>query len=325
MQRGQVKGTRMFGNRTYSKVPYQQLFEECYRNLEIKGRAEETLRTYKNHHKYFMEFLCYHTKSREPSADVITLQLLEDYILYLQNVRKTFNNTTINSYLKNVSPVIKYGVKRGYIHDDFPIPFRKVQEKIKEIYTQEELQSLLIRPKGNNFVAIRDWAIVWVLASTGVRSKELRCLKIKGVDLYNRSMTANHTKNRKARYLPISTSLLEVLEDYLRIRGGEGEDYLFPTVFGEIMSSSSLSKQIQRYCNNRGVEKTSLHLFRHTFITNSVNANVNPVLLQRVTGHSSMRELSRYYNSQLKDVVAVIDDIAPTLNRKESLFKKYKR
>ena len=322
MQRGTVKGTRLFGNRTYSKVPYEQLFEEFIRASEIKGRAEETLRTYRNHHKYFMEFLKHHTRSRKPMADVITPELIDNYIEYLEKVKNHCNNTTINSYLKNVSPVIKYGVKKGYIYNDFLIPFRKEQEKFKEIYSPDELQTLLVRPKGNNFVSIRDWAIVWVLASTGVRSKELRCLKIKGVDLYNRSITAVHTKNRKARYLPISSSLLEVLNDYLSIRGGEGEDYLFPTVYGEMMSSSSLSKQIQRYCNNRGVDKTSLHLFRHTFITNSVNANVSPLLLQRVTGHSSMRELSRYYNSQLKDVVNIIDDIAPKLNKRESLFKK---
>lgn len=180
----------------------------------IKGRSEDILKTYKHHYKYFLDFLCYYTKSNRPTADIVNLKTMEDYIRYLQDVRGITNNITINSYMQNVSPVIKSGFKKGYINFDFKIPFIKVQEMFKEIYTKGELQELLLRPRTNNFVDIRDWGIIWTLSSTGIRAKELRNSQVKVVDLYNRCIAVNKIKNRKARYLPISISLCEVLEEY---------------------------------------------------------------------------------------------------------------
>lgn len=53
-----------------------------------------------------------------------------------------------------------------------------------------------------------------------------------------------------------------------------------------------------------------------------MNKNVSPLILQRITGHSTMRELSRYYNAKTTDLVSVIDEVAPKTSKKESYFKK---
>ncbi|MGH4138299.1 tyrosine-type recombinase/integrase [Clostridium sp.] len=223
--------------------------------------------------------------------------------------------------MHNVSPTIKYAVKKGYIRD-FEMPQVKYQETFKEIYTQEELTELLSKPKKTDFINIRTWSMIWTFASTGLRATELRELRVKNVDMINRTITVNITKNKKARYLPISNSLSQVLLEYLEIRNGNSEDYLFPTVYGDILAQSSLQKCIKNYCNERGIEKCSLHLFRHTFITNAVNQNVSPLILQKITGHSTMKELNRYYNAKTIDMVNVIDFIAPKLKNKKSLFNK---
>ncbi|HBE9438108.1 TPA: tyrosine-type recombinase/integrase [Clostridioides difficile] len=88
-----------------------------------------------------------------------------------------------------------------------------------------------------------------------------------------------------------------------------------------MISPTALQKSIKKFINSRGVYKTSLHLSRHTFITNAVNKNVSPLILQRITGHSIMKELNRYYNSRIEDVVSVIDDLAPKSNKKKKYFK----
>lgn len=40
--------------------------------------------------------------------------------------------------------------------------------------------------------------------------------------MIDRVIACNYTKNKKARYLPISSSLYEILDDYLKLRQGEG-------------------------------------------------------------------------------------------------------
>jgi integrase/recombinase XerD len=312
------KGTQKFKNLNYrERKKWSELADEFIRKSQIKGLSQATIKSYETHIRYFSFYL-----DEDVFCDEITVETMEDYIVYIKEVRRVTNGNSINSYIRNLSPIIKYGIKKGYITEDFQIPTVKVQETHKEIYSEIELNSLLDKPKKRDFVEIRTWAIIWTFASTGIRARELRELKVSNVDLFNRVITVNQTKNKKVRVLPISHSLLEVLTEFMDIRDGEGDDYLFCSVYNTQLAMSSLQKCIKRYCNARGVKKTSLHLFRHTFITNAVNNNISPLILKKITGHSTMKELNRYYNAKITDIVGIIDFIAPSSKKKESYFKK---
>lgn len=322
MLKGDIKGKVKFKQNTKSNILYSELFQQYKRSCEIKGRSVNTIKTYQFHHNYFMEFLSHYFEHQKVYCSDINLKVLEEYIYYIKTVKEITNGVTINSYLHNISPVIKFGTEKGEVPKDFKIPFVKHQETFKEIYTQEELQTLLAKPKDISFTSIRTWAIIWLFASTGIRSSELRELKVGAVDLYNRTIVVNNTKNKKPRVLPISLSLGEVMEEYLELRDGEPDEYLFCSVYGGVMARTTLQKAIKLHCNQRGVDKTSLHLFRHTFITNAVNSNVSPLILKKITGHSTLKELNRYYNATTYDTVEIIDNIAPKLNNKVNKFKK---
>lgn len=321
MKIGEIKGNRLFTGGRTKVISYSELCEMYFKSLEVKGRAKETLITYKQHHKYFLKFLKEYSEKKNPTTDLINLECFEIYVRYMQEVKEINNHVTLNSYMQNISPLIKWGYERGYIKNDFKMPYLKTQEKFKEIYTEDELNTLLKSPHKKNFVDVRNWAIIWTLASTGIRAKELRNLKVGNVDLINRGITVNTTKNKKARVIPISTALYEVLTEYMEGRLGEHEDYLFPTVFNQMMERTTLQKHIKQYCNRRGVEKCGIHLFRHTFITLAVRTNISPLLLKRVTGHSTLKELNRYYQANVKDLLSVIDNITPGRTSKKNLFK----
>ncbi|WP_312654388.1 tyrosine-type recombinase/integrase [Proteiniclasticum sp.] len=316
MKKGISKGVQQFKSeqRRIEKT-FTEAYQEYMHTLKNKGRSEITIKTYANHMKYFSKFTGDNILCKD-----IREETLNKYIDYLSE--KGIKSTSINSYIQNISPIIKYCIKQGYIAKDFLTPYVKVQEEFKEILTEEELNVLLQKPRNKEFATVRTYTIVWVLASTGIRATELRNLKVKNVDILNRSIACNNTKNRKARYLPISNSLAEVLYEYLSQRQGEGEEYLFPTVYGDIMSRTTLQKSIYMYCKERGVAKRGIHIHRHTFITNSVNKNVSPLILKGITGHSTFKELNHYYNSSTTSMIEIIDDIAPNINQKKSQFKK---
>ena len=73
------------------------------------------------------------------------------------------------------------------------------------------------------------------------------------------------TKNRKQQIIPLSQSLAEILVGYLEIRGNNPDDYLFCNIYGEKGNIRSFEDLVAKYNHERGVEKTSIHLFRHTF------------------------------------------------------------
>ncbi|MBR0598097.1 tyrosine-type recombinase/integrase [Sinanaerobacter chloroacetimidivorans] len=316
MKRGDIKANRVTASKPIQNKSFKDLEEEFIRHAEIRNLSEWTIKSYKYHTQYFLEFA-----GEDLMCKDIGLEMIEGYILFMKEKKGISNPVTLNSYLQNISPIIKYGFKKRYILYQFVFPFVKGQETLKDIYSEEEMKALLETPNKKDFITIRTHTIIWVLASTGIRARELRELRNMNVDLINRAITVNQTKNKKPRRVPISKSLYDVLLYYIELRGGNEEDYLFPTVYNEILAMSSLQDSVKKYCNDRGVFKTSLHLFRHTFITNAVNQNVNPLILKRITGHSTMNQLNRYYNARTIDMVDVIDDIAPKTNRKKSYFK----
>ena len=69
-------------------------------------------------------------------------------------------------------------------------------------------------------------------------------------------------------------------------------------------------------------QRYSLHLFRHTFITESVKSGMPIVFLKRITGHSSFTQLNRYYQYNPTDLVDVVDEYNPleTLTIKRKVF-----
>ncbi len=202
-------------------------------------------------------------------------------------------------------------MKRGYIKDTITFTHMVEQEYIKEIYTKKELEILLKRPESKGFAEYRTWVIINMLLATGIRALELRQLRISDIDLNSAVITLGHAKNRKARIIPIPSSLISILFEYLQIRNGSSDEVLFCNIYGEPMKRTTLQISVTKYCKKRKVNKHSLHLFRHTFITLSINKGVSPILLKRITGHANFLMLNKYYSFNATDLVNVVDSINP--------------
>ena len=93
-------------------------------------------------------------------------------------------------------------------------------------------------------------------------------IKIGDIDFDNDTIILRKTKNKNQQLYPISTSLKLVLQEYLKYRKSTNEDYLFCTATGGQMNPDCIKSTITKYNKARGVSKTSIHLFRHTFAKN---------------------------------------------------------
>lgn len=310
MKKGEKVGKAQFKITDRKQKLFMEVVEEYAELCSRKNLSKYTIQGYKYVGSYFNDF---------NKNNLITTNSIIDYIEYLQSKDTKF--TTINSYVRKLTPILNYAYDMGY-YPKVKVIYVKGQKEIKEIYNNDELNLLLEKPKAKDFRTLRNWAMCWVFASTGIRRSELLNLKVGSVNLIERTLLLNKTKNKKARYVPISSSLFEVLEEYLQIRNGEIDDYLFPTVYNTQMATSTINKEMELYNLSRNVLKTGIHKYRHTFITNAVNGNVNILLLKRITGHQSTNVLNGYYNSKVSDTLEIIDTIAPKSETKKNKFKK---
>ena len=133
-----------------------------------------------------------------------------------------------------------------------------------------------------------------------------------------------HTKNKKSQVIPLCTELCGVLKEYMRIRSGVEDDFLFPTENGEQLKENALRCSVSRYTRRRGIQKTSVHAFRHTFARKYlVDCGGNAFTLQRLLGHSTLDMTKHYCAIFDADIAKNFDSFSPLekMNAKSTKIK----
>lgn len=277
-------------------MTFNDCFNKWIKFCKANNYAQQTITYYENTVHVFNKF---YDKQRRVSD--INEDLIQDYIIHLRE--SDVKDTTIKTYMGGLRTVLYYFMKCGWIVP-FKVTVPKTVKRIKDIYTDEELKRLLKKPnlKSCTFANYRNWVLVNYLIGTGQRENSIVNIKIKDIDLYNGVVKLTATKNKRETLLPLSDTLVNVLEEYLKYRKGTEEDYLFCSEFGEQMTSSGMISAIKRYNRSRGVNKTSIHLFRHTFATKWVRQNNDIVKLQHILCHADLKTTQNYLNVTLEDL-----------------------
>ena len=148
---------------------------------------------------------------------------------------------------------------------DIQLSHMAYQEHFKDVYTEDEIRKLLARPKTNKFNEYRTWVIVSVFLGTGIRSLELRSIRCKDVNLNEGYITLIHTKNKEPRVVPLSESLIIILQEYIVFYQKKFDDNVrrYATVKAELQKQNM--KQlivwecaIQRMQKNKSEENSIL-------------------------------------------------------------------
>ncbi len=224
----------------------------------------------------------------------ISINNVNNYILALKE-RDDINDISINTNLRGVRAILYYGMEHGYV-PKFKISQIRAEKKLKETYSEAEIEILIKKPniKKCSFAEFRNWAMVNYLLATGNRLETMVNVKIEDIDFREREIRLTKLKNRRQYTIPLSIHLSKVLMEYLTYRKGNSDDYLFCTSHGKKISKGTVQTQIQEYNRKRGVLKTSIHAFRHTFAKNWILNGGDILSLQTILGHSSVEMVKEY-------------------------------
>lgn len=235
----------------------------------------------------------------------VSVRILEEdgskliFIHSLGNVKQQ----TINSYLRGFRALGNFCYDVGYIKD-FKCPIKEVDPPIKDVYTKFEIERLIKRPDLENYTDFRNYCVILMLLSTGMRSNTLINLKIEDFNYHEGTITLNTTKAHKTTILHLdSKARLEIKRFIDRWRNDTEEDvYLFASDKNDKISRQGLLQSIARYNKDRGVDKTSIHLFRHTFAKNWITSGGDIITLAKVLTHSELEMVKRYSNIYDTDI-----------------------
>lgn len=277
--------------------------KEFILDCKIRNLAEDTIDYYEKSFYYFNNYISENYEEKEINiSEEITQELVNNYILYMQE-EKGLKITTINIRIRGIRSILYFFMEKGYI-DHFKIKQAKADEEIPDLYTDDEIKKLLKKPniKKCSFAEYRTWVVENFFVGTGVRSRTLRYTLIKHLDFENDLIKLATTKGRKMLFIPMSKSLKKILIEYLKIRGGEPNDYLFCNLEGKQLTINALNNIISKYNKQRGVNKTGIHLFRHYFAKNYIQNGGNALKLQKLLGHSTLAQTQHYVDLYGKDL-----------------------
>ena len=294
-----------------STLTIHEAFELFIRKCKIKNLTDLSISSYEKKMVHFYEFV-----DKNDLITTITSDTVDDYILWLRENTEA-NDITINSYLRSVRAFLYYCMECNYI-PTFKIKLIKAEKKIKETYTDEELMRLLEKPDTENcsFSCYKTWVFINYLLGTGNRISTALDLHISDINFKDWLITIRKTKNRKQQIIPLSHTLADILQEYLEIRGGEPEDYLFCNEYGEKASERTYQQLVRRYNIKRNVNKTSCHLFRHTYAKIAVLNGIDPFRLMRLLGHSDLSVTREYVQMFGRDLQMDYERFNPLDNLK---------
>jgi integrase/recombinase XerD len=272
----------------------QKTFDDFIVFCKVKNLRDVSINEYKRVWKEF-------TKVAPEEISEIEQKHINKFIV-AKKESGAVKATTINHYLKHLKVIL------NFLEVDYDISFMKTDANPKVPYSRDEIKKLLAKPniEKSTFSQYRNWVIINLLIATGARGGTIINILVKDVDLENNFISFNTLKNRKSKKVPIPAILSQILKEYLEVRKGKPDDYLFPNQFGNRTDVHTLNASLNRYNKSREVFTTGLHRFRHTFAKEFILAGGDIVTLQHILTHASIEQTREYINMLDVDVQSMV-------------------
>ena len=274
----------------------------------VKKMSENTELSYRRDLKKVADYL---NGMNVTDIKKVTGTNLTSYILYLE--KNNFSAATISRNIASIKAFYHFLVKEGIVDKDVAEELHapKIEKKIPEILSMDEVVRLLEQPSGDSSKEIRDKAMLELLYATGIRVTELITLKVSDVNL-NMSYISCKDSN-KERVIPFGNEAKKALTKYL---GGTREImladpdsvYLFANCSGQPMSRQGFWKLIKYYAKKAGITADiTPHTLRHSFAAHLVENGADLRSVQEMLGHSDISTTQIYAHmnhSHIKEVYA---------------------
>ena len=294
-----------------------QAKEEFYKNNKVKGLAQETQKGYRNYIDHFAKWCGEDTPMSE-----ITTKKLDDY-LYMKT-ETGIKDVTLATIMVHIRRFINFCISREYM-EKIQVTIPKFEKELKDPYTEEEIRKLLARPKTKQWVEWRCYTMTNYFFSTGQRLSTVLNIKVCDLDLKNAKVKLVWNKDKRQKYMPLSTALVKVLTEYIDLSDLKEQDYLFPEYEGKQLQRRSAEDAMADYNHSRGVERQGIHLWRHTFARNYIVNGGNPVKLQKLLNHKTIEQTMKYVNLYSTDFAEDLDLFNPLDNFKRKNYQPTKR
>lgn len=283
----------------------------AYSSVE-KGLSANSLAAYRTDLTRLAEFL----KKRQLDIASARGSDLGDFVDSL--FERGLGARSVGRYVSSVRGVYRYLLDQDKLREDPTVNLRSPGQwkTLPKYLTLGEVDQLLGVPDLEKALGNRDFAMLQLLYATGLRVSELVSVRLSELDT-KMGLIRTVGKGDKTRLVPVGTSALEAIEDYMtRFRPGilkhKKSPYLFVTARGGSMSRQAFWKLLKKHGLVAGISKTiTPHVLRHSFATHLLERGADLRSLQLMLGHADISTTQIYTHVLRTRMRAIYDKHHP--------------
>jgi site-specific recombinase XerD len=277
---------------------YKKLFEDFLDHLRKQGLADRSIATWRSR-LFRLEY--YLLKREIRKFEQIELAHVNEYVESLAG----FSTSTISATMGFLRRLFDFAHENGYhsVSHSRAIPsVRRVRHyRLPNVFTPENVAQILSTVNREHPLGKRNFAILLLVARTGLRIGDARELKFNSIDWQNKTLSIVQRKTGEPLGLPLFEDVGWAIIDYLKHgRPITDCEYVFVRHQAPYTKlTGSFQKIIAKLVQAAGIrieacKPIGMHTFRHSVATSMLAKGASITDIAQVLGHSEPESTQRY-------------------------------
>lgn len=229
--------------------------------------------------------------------------------------------SSLKSVAERLRSFLRHLYGAGHIATDLSphiiAPLLYAYEGVPSILERGQIAAVLERVRADKTPAgLRDHAILQLLATYGLRSGEIRNLRIEDIDWRNETIRVRHSKTGACSFLPLMAPAGEAVLAYLRSgRPATDAREIFTRTRAPYRKLEKLYSLVRRRLCDAGIKppgKCGPHIFRHARAVEMLRMSVPQKVIGDLLGHHSTASTAPYLKLATEDLRAIALDVPGT-------------
>lgn len=301
---------------------FQEKRDEFITYLSVeKNLSVHTQRAYTLDIDQFIDF--WRSLPQDEAQYLTCRQIIERFLISL--FYKKIDKSSIARKLSCFKSFEKFLRVQG-IKLDLKLTRPRLDKKLPIYLSVDEVFHLLDEVKDDELPTqrpLRDKAIFELMYATGIRCSELVNIKLKDIDINNKTIRIIG-KGNKERIVLFGNKAKEKIESYIhheRQAYTQADENLFLNQWGRSLTSRSIQRIIVMFRKFLKVERAiTPHKIRHSFATHLLSLGVDLRIIQELLGHKTVASTERYTHVSIERLSNLCDTIHPIHN----MIKRHK-
>jgi integrase/recombinase XerD len=288
---------------------------EAYFTQRLIGQRQaspNTVAAYRDAWRLLLGFASQRTGKQPSQLDIAELDapFIGAFLHHLETERRNSARTR-NARLAAIRSFFAFAALRHPEHAALiarvlAIPTKRCERAIVTYLDDPQTDALVASPDRGRWTGRRDHTLLVLGLQTGLRVSELVGLCNQDVELRTGAHVRCWGKGRKQRATPLRPQTVSVLRTWMKERGGQPEDPLFPTSRGTPLSRDAVAALVAKHTTTAARhhkplanKKVTPHVLRHTCAMRLLRAGIDRAVLALWLGHEQVQTTDIYTHADL--------------------------